>query len=187
MAKKAASELTFDKIIILILVLLVILAVLMFLFKADIIEKIKNMPGYGPNPDETINLSEDQLKMLNYTAVGSISKSVKSYSSFEQQYFEVYKLNPDYTIAQKIPTRLILYSPSGTSGTNGDIEIGKFGLDIPIGKIADSRVSITVSEANYQNYLKTYNDGSLPDFKTLMQLDKSKYLSGLLQKTKSLI
>ena len=186
MGKKAATELTFNKIIVLILVILVILGVLMFLFRADILEKIKTLPGYESNPDETINLSEDQMKLLNYTPIGSIASSVKSYKYFSKQYIEIYKLDKDFNKIDSIETRLILESSSGTSQANGDIVIARsWDSSIVIGKMEDNRIIITVRQADYLNYKKQYD--ALPDYADLLKLNNAKYIGGTLFVTKSLI
>ena len=63
------------KIITLILVILVVVSVLMFLFKVDINNYLKNLPGYSvPEEDEEINVTDDEglLKGLCLVEIGKI-------------------------------------------------------------------------------------------------------------------
>lgn len=187
MSKKGASELTFNKVIILILVILVILGVLIFLFKVDIMEKIRNLPGYESNPDQTINLSEDQLKLLNYAPVGQIlAPEKRDYSLFNQWYFEVYKIDSNYSILQKIRTRIMLDWAGSTSQSNGNIVIARaWETDIVIGQMIDNRLTLTVSKNDYLNYKRIYD--SLPDYSDLIKLNNAKYLGGTLFITKEIL
>lgn len=61
------AMIAFDEFLIVILVVLVIAAVLMFLFKVDILTYVRNLPGYGVPEDEEVdlsNLTKDQFSAL---------------------------------------------------------------------------------------------------------------------------
>ena len=78
MKRKAANrrgQIVGNKIVLIIIALVVLAAVLMFIFKAQISEKIQNLPGYGPQEDKEIDYSKltpEQKAALDYVVVGSL-------------------------------------------------------------------------------------------------------------------
>ncbi len=91
-SKKAATNLTMDKIIVLILILLVIAAVLIGIFKGDIMGWIKKVPSYEPNPDNHIDIADlplEQAKLLSAYPMGKITGEVDRYGFFKQAYLNI--------------------------------------------------------------------------------------------------
>lgn len=77
MMNKKADNLTINKLIIIILAILVLLALLMFIFKVDILEWLRNLPDYTYEGDKEIDytkLSPDKLALLNCVKIAEIGK-----------------------------------------------------------------------------------------------------------------
>jgi hypothetical protein len=91
-SKKAGSEFSIEKVILLILGILVLVAVIIFITKPQILDWIRNQPGYSPPLDSESELTCDQMKVLGYYKIGYVTYQEKKwdwanhyYINFEQR------------------------------------------------------------------------------------------------------
>ena len=156
---KKRGSVAVNKLVIVILVILVIAAVLIFLFKADILNYLRNLPGYSvPEEDEGIDLGQldpEVARSLCPVRVGGIDKDDKIYFC------------KDFEIGCK--TRIFSNLIWDGNSESADIEIDKFFYKT-IGKFENGIVSI--------NQAKLQGESGLPAPKFLNNLDESYYLSG---------
>ena len=149
MVNKKSQSLAINKIIIIILIVLVIALVIFFIYREDLWNYIKNLPGYTVSKNDTevdyTFMTPDQLSKYECTPVGNIAYS-KSMTS------------PDYYIYTE-NTKTNLY----VSDSNVLLDIGNsfvntlgFGEAVIIGTIENNVIKIDSKflNENSQNYLK---------------------------------
>jgi len=156
---KKRGSVAINKMVIVILVLLVVVAVLMFIFKADILNYLKSLPGYSvPEEDEEIDLGEidpEVARSLCPIRVGGIDKDGKIY------FCNNFEIGCKTRISSKL-----LWAGNAQSA---DIEIDKF-FDKTIGRFENDVITIDKN--------KLEGESNLPESKFLNNLDGSYYLEG---------
>ena len=130
------AEFTFEQIISLILVILVVITISIFLFRAQIINYIKILPGYQlPEGEPGINddiSSDDDADMENILCIIEVGK-VEVESKFFGRDKNVIFIGsyPNYE-----KTKLIWKADR----LNGIIELDKFGFNKRVGKVEDGSI-----------------------------------------------
>ena len=85
-SKKAASEFSMQKVIVLILAILVLIAIVVFITKPQILDWIRNQPGYAPPLDSESEMTCDQMKLLKYQKIGYVTFEEKPWD-FSKHYY----------------------------------------------------------------------------------------------------
>lgn len=172
--KKAENSLMINKTILIILVVITILVVLMAWFKSDILNWIKNLPGYGPAEGENRVVDPSYLATRGYTVIGTVQRERISVASAFNEFY--------ITIGDR---KTYLYWPS--EEFTGKIKLAvSWGRDIEIGEVKAYRADIYLWYAfdgfNYQELVRDNRGSIIPTIDELKLLDGAEYYSGTLWK-----
>lgn len=159
------AEMNVDKLIVIILVVLVILAIAMFLFKADIVNYMRGLPGvYRNDTDIEVTLTDEQLE-----SIGCEVPIAKMGSEQLGAWYSRYSVDDRALYIYDAKTRK--FEVYGTlyfhAHSEDDIKIyyNSRKIDPVIGEIKDKKVVITSygedSGASYQSVLKNLNGAVL--------------------------
>lgn len=172
---KKRGTIAINKIVVVILVVLVIAAVLMFLFKADILNYLRSLPGYSvPEEDREIdvaNLTDEEMRSLCPVIIGK-TKTEVSVGFLKDDY--IYFCEELSTVC-KTQTRSKLKVTGDKN--NGEIEVDRW-FDNTIGAIKNNKLILSreILEKNGNLYDEVKDD--LPDFKYVINLNGSYYIPG---------
>ena len=84
--RAAGSEFSIEKVIILLLAILVLVAIIVFITKPQILDWIRNQPGYNPPADNESEMTCDQLKTLGYDRIARVVYDERS-GDFGKHYY----------------------------------------------------------------------------------------------------
>ena len=144
--------------------LLVLVVAIVFLAQPKIVEWIKNLPGHDAPADNSIELSADEMKTLNYNVVGHINVpiDIPQFGGKERYVDLIFKNDikdklqtPIYLAHEKVENDLLY----------GDLYLSvNWAFDLKIGTIEADRVSITISQQDYDAYLNKHSGVGIPAF-----------------------
>ena len=172
--KRAEASLMINKTILIILVVLTVLVVLMAWFKSDILNWIKNLPGYGSAEGEDRVIDPSYLAAQGYTEIGKVQRErISGASAFNEFYI---------TIGDR---KTYLYWPP--KEFVGKIKLAvSWGRDIELGEVKAFKAEIyrwyLFDGPNYQELVRDNRGSIIPTIDELKLLDGTEYYSGTLWK-----
>jgi len=121
-SNKKAQSLAVNKLIIIILIILVVGAVLFFIFKADVLKYLRNLPNFGSG-------DEGDLIVNDCTVVGSIDLVKKEYNQVNDgDFFYVYEgIQPQKTNLYYKQNKI--YLDLSSYPLNNDVLIGNLNIN----------------------------------------------------------
>ncbi len=168
------GNLSTEELIVIILVALVIVSVLIFIFKADVLKYLRNLPDYSASEGETIDLSElsdEALKSLCPVLVGKIK--VETFLAVTEDNFIILCEEPGVSCKSAFVSKL-----KWTGDENkGVIEVEQL-IDDEIGVINNGEITLNKDVFNKESDLYKEVKDDLPEEKYFKSLDSAYYISG---------